>query len=91
MKLSPDISQSDHAFLFCAKVFAKSIHFYPLLFSLVARLKRSNSASLTFEDDDEDTSVEFHRGGRFRATAGPRLGWAGLRANRSVGSIYALR
>ncbi|XP_022082864.1 liprin-beta-1-like isoform X2 [Acanthaster planci] len=57
---------------------------------LFGKLKRSNSASLTFEDEEEeDVPVEFRRGGRFRATAGPRLGWTGLRVNRDIDAPFA--
>ncbi|XP_038052774.1 liprin-beta-1-like isoform X2 [Patiria miniata] len=56
---------------------------------LFGKLKRSNSASLTFEEDDDDAPVEFRRGGRFRATAGPRLGLPGLRVNRDIDAPFA--
>ncbi|XP_071809139.1 liprin-beta-1-like isoform X2 [Asterias amurensis] len=56
---------------------------------LFGKLKRSNSATLTFAEEDEDSSIGFQRGGRLRATAGPRIGWAGFRTNKDSDAPFA--
>ncbi|XP_071512078.1 liprin-beta-1-like [Diadema antillarum] len=43
---------------------------------LIGKLKRSGSATLNPEEEDEEVQVEFTRNSRLRATAGPRLAWS---------------